>query len=297
MSVVDAFSERANKASRKPDLPLVRGKAFPILLHPNTWSDDRLCIGVGFVDGAGVSHCKIASDFQFLQCLYGKGVDVDSFALLSDILRTDLHGTAWSLERVPVSDQISFGTPQFAAGLSIPEILNRNYGASVAAGAKSEDLERPRDIAVAVRDEVVKQFGTSAAAAFKGEPISLSNDFGSAAHVRFDLAGAKGAVGEIVAAQAATPSVVKSHLQAAVNKFLALGLHQARSSTNRPMGMFVLAPEERQLEGNKNRNQIIDLIEENIDMARGAGAEVRRSVVVEFVAKDVGQWLGLKSAA
>lgn len=304
MTTVDPFAKRAAAAQVLQAVPLVKGKLFPIWLHPNERNDDRITIGVAFVDAAGTSHCKVASDFQFLQCLYGKGVDLDSFTMLGDVLSADLHGTAWSPERPPISDAISYGTARYAAGFSIPEIIERSYALAVAAGAGTgTSVEQPGRARVLLSKELTRQlaatmakrFGPNAAKTTIGEKVTLSTDFGRAATLRFDLRGPNRSLGELVSAQGSPPTV-KSHLQAAVNKALLFRLHAERTKVDRPLAMFILEPSAEEFEYSKNRQQIIDTIGNNVDMATGAGVSVHRAAHLEALAEDVGQWAGLKAA-
>lgn len=304
MTIADAFARRAAEAPRTDRaVPLVRGQLFPIWLHPNERNDDRITIGVAFVDSAGTSHCKVAADFDFLQCLYGKQVDLDSFALMGDVLRADLQGTAWAAKRPPVSEAVSFGTPRFAAGFSIPEILERNFAIAVSVGNNdaASEANRPRmiiakELTRQLAIQMTKRYGAKARQALSGEVVSLSNDFGRASTLHFDLRGARHSVGELVSAQGSAPTV-KAHMQAAVNKALLFRLHAERNKVNRPIAMFVLEPSPYEIEMSKSRQQIIDTIGSSIDMAIGAGAVVHQATEVEVLAEQVGAWAGLKAAA
>lgn len=119
----------------QPAQATVSGLLFPIRLHPDPINDDRITIGVAFVDAAGITHCRLATHYEGLSGLYGGIVDVASFDLAARIVTTDLQGARWEPGRASPVANITFGPALPQRGLSAREILDRAFAATVRFGA------------------------------------------------------------------------------------------------------------------------------------------------------------------
>lgn len=102
--------------------PPIKGKWFEIRLQPDLAADERLNIGVCFLDNRRKLHFKLLEETSAFSCLYGRQAK-EQFDFMIRAVRHSLEQSSWK----PPSPQITFGPPRFAAGFSIQEILDSLY--------------------------------------------------------------------------------------------------------------------------------------------------------------------------
>lgn len=119
--------------------PQVRGKWFPIHLLPDLGSDERINIGVGFIDDSNRKlHTRFISSLRGLTVLYGRAAARNFQFLLA--LAAE-HVQKGGLSLLEISPQLATGKPRFAAGDSISEILD-SYFSTIVSIAWEEQRDR-----------------------------------------------------------------------------------------------------------------------------------------------------------
>lgn len=296
MSIEAAFAARALKNAPKKSVPLISGRAFPIRLYPDAQAEDRLTIGVAFIDGAGITRCKLVQDFSRLECLYDQRVDVKSYNLLVDVLESELQGTAFD-DRPMVSDNIEYGHPVVVSGVSVEEILNRAFASAVRFGLPRGSETRWAPIRTdKLREDVkralVNQFGDKAKPWTAGREFKIATNRKSARVYRFPIrAGMGGAVADVCSAWAATAETVEGNLQRAITQLMAVRISERRyQEQERPLGLFLLTMPEEIGVSAKHRGRINDLVQEARDLAEEAGVAMATGYSAEQLATEVGHW-------
>lgn len=296
MSIEAAFAARALQNAQKPAVRMVRGRAFPIRLYPDAQAEDRLTIGVAFVDEAGNSRCKLVRDFSRLECLYDQRVDVKSYNLLADVVESDLQGTVFE-DRPVLSENIEYGEAIAVSGFSVEDILSRAFASAVRFGLPRSSETRWAPIRTEKLREQVKrallaQFGDKAKSWAAGRDFKMATQRKSARVYRFPIrAGMGGAVADVCSAWAATAETVESNLQRAITQLMAVRIAEHRhGDPERPMGLFLLTmPAEIGVTA-KNRSRIDELVQEARDLAEEADVAVATGHSAEQLAAEVGHW-------
>lgn len=297
MSMAAALAGRIEKhPGHKRTLPLVRGRLFPIRLSPDPLIGDRFTIGVGFVDAAGVTHCRLASDFSRLRCLYDDAVDLESFELLHDIVMADLAGTLWEPTHESPSENIQYGTQLPAAGISVDDILSRAFDTTVRFGLPKQasqsrftpilsDMLRKRVLAALTRS-----LGPRATRITKDTPIKLPEAFGNRV-VRFPLHNRlNGSAADIVSAWSHNRPTIVNNIQRSITNMLAVRYAERNEHTQRSLALFVLQPGPDSGFEKREIATIQDTVDEMVSLARGADIKVDITNTEESLVSNVQQW-------
>lgn len=117
MSIIATL--RRKTADPRP-APSVAGTWFNIRLTPDLAADERVNIGVGFVNPDGTVLTKLLTRFDRLRCLYDDRLDIRDLEFLVQCLEFDA-----SL-RSP-GPNITFSRPAYASGTSAESILQELY--------------------------------------------------------------------------------------------------------------------------------------------------------------------------
>lgn len=156
--LVDADNRRA---------PTVTGSWFPIQLVPDLASDERINVGVAFVDGRGQLHARLVNGLHGLGCLYGRAA-ARNFQFLLALAAEHLQRGGQALDTI--SPQLKVGPARYAAGASVESILDSFFATAVSLAWHETDAKRhhpgSRDTA-AVRDQVFRGIRKHAESTFR----------------------------------------------------------------------------------------------------------------------------------
>ncbi len=177
-SIDHLFEDAADTTEAK-----VSGKWFPIRLVPDLATGELLNVGVGFIDSRRKLHVKILDSARVFECMYGPA-GLENFTFLLTVLREHFQKTAQAISPSP---HIVLGARSYAAGESVPEILESLYQSQVtlARNACSDDTDEnniKRVDNLSLRKIVFKDAQRRAPALFdrmfRTKPVSLPDKFG-----------------------------------------------------------------------------------------------------------------------
>lgn len=292
MNIHAALLERARQAGPLADLPLVRGKLFPVLLRPDPITTDCLTIGVAFVDQAGVTSCRLIDSMKPLQCLYGRHVDVASFTVLRDIIAAELEGTIHQPHAPTPSENIEYGTAFPAADISVKAILERAFATLVPMAVDKTKHGTSGGVLTSqlrlrVQQRLRNIHGPQVEALFQGGDILIPGAHTGAPHrIRLPLHDAStGRAGSIISAFTFHHETAERNLTEAIAKLLAIRL----AEQSQQLGLFVLEPSPSDFQG-RDTEQVRARISNLTNLLGGANVNVQIKQQEQEIATAVWDW-------
>jgi hypothetical protein len=232
--------------------PAVRGQWFPIHLVPDLGSDERINIGVGFIDSQGRLHSRFVATPRGLAALYGRAA-ARNFQFLLALAADYIQNGGTNIDAL--SPHIRIGTARFASGESVVKIIDGLFDTAVSLAWEDErerrDAPHSRDtegLRRAVFGSLRRKHSDWYDRAIHEQPIILKTDHGQTITADLPIWLAEGELfsrpkfGTVVSAWFASEAYRGYSLLTAYRD-LTMALRWGKFGKNEPMGAaFILKP-------------------------------------------------------
>lgn len=267
--------------------PPFKGKWFEIRIQPDLATDERLNIGVCFLDNKRKLHFKLLDDTSAFLCLYGRQAK-EQFDFMLKAVRYNLeHGAS-----TPASPQITYGAPRFAAGFSVQQILDSLYSDTV---TLARVKRKPRNEFSSMDNDDIRQIVFSAMrdidtlmanTLITGGAIPLAIETDEGPHEVLLPIRKDARFGTIVSAVYKKRDQVEYNLKgAALDLSVALKAYPQNQA-----GLFVLRAADGMLRGEESLLQIDNVIEMTEWRAKKLGIRLTVEDSPRRLAEDILEW-------